>query len=1011
METEVHNPYLNGSPSTIRNATNSIKASTSPNSPKITPSVETMAASEDSKTNGSTHVASATTNRSFFSRNRSKSTSGQVFGTIASSNNSNTDRIPSGTIKETSIDAEAESNYHGEADPISFSSLRIASMFHHKVRNLFKFSNATSAPSSASSTPTPPDSTVASPAVYVSASPSLSNLPVDEEIDLSKDAPRSNFNVNYTPVNLPYFESFPVEVDEMVDVEIPVNNGSKEHRELDKKVIKENTKDVQANNEIQPSGFKARFLRRRTNTASNILNNGNGDSDPTMVQAQSYQSKIKSPVPTNSDSNNSIPTIEQLPAIDMDSLLNITSPGSPGPSQPTLTPGVIPELGSNSHSKGFFSRKVKRVSSAPNNLKNLLKGEGNESEPVTTTLLNQELAIKNATVDGNTPVATVTGNNEAETTDKININDPDKDEEKSASGIGSKFMKISNLHTPIKNKTRSNSFGNKLSSLRNNIPSGSSSSQTTRNRSRSNSKSKMLNNRTYSSNSVKITDVEVAPNSFDKVKLLGRGDVGKVYLVREKQTNKLFAMKVLNKTEMIKRNKVKRALTEQEILSTSNHPFIVTLYHSFQSDNYLYLCMEYCMGGEFFRALQNLKKKCIPEAAARFYAAEVTAALEYLHLMGYIYRDLKPENILLHQSGHIMLSDFDLSKQATVLGSPTIIGANSHNSTGRRDDDNNANNDTPGTTGGGLLSSSSSSSGFGNSYFSSSSSHNHFPTIDTKSCIANFRTNSFVGTEEYIAPEVIKGNGHTSAVDWWTLGILVYEMLYGTTPFKGKNRNLTFANVLKHDVAFLDSNGFSISNNCKSLIKKLLIKDEHKRLGSRAGASDIKSHPFFKNTQWALLRNQDPPIIPLQQDKRAIIEANWDNFKEFKESQSIDKYHLNSAKNSMSSTTSSLIGVNSGTGAGTPARPSHNSHLSNARTSNINYSNLAFTKKVPKDPFKNFNSITLKHLGDDSSENGDNGLNKNGEPGVEEDDDYEQFLNEQYESGNGNILNGYYYDF
>lgn len=233
---------------------------------------------------------------------------------------------------------------------------------------------------------------------------------------------------------------------------------------------------------------------------------------------------------------------------------------------------------------------------------------------------------------------------------------------------------------------------------------------------------------------------------------------------------------------MIKRNKIKRALAEQEILATSNHPFIVTLYHSFQSEDHLYLCMEYCSGGEFFRALQTRPGKCIPEDDARFYAAEVTAALEYLHLMGFIYRDLKPESksnkschshahltnvpdILLHQSGHIMLSDFDLSKQSDLGGKPTmIVGKN-----GARTD--------------------------------------ALPTIDTRSCIANFRTNSFVGTEEYIAPEVIKGSGHTSAVDWWTLGILIYEMLYGTTPFKGKNRNATFANILREDIPFPDHAG------------------------------------------------------------------------------------------------------------------------------------------------------------------------------------------------------------
>src|ERR1700749_2394168 len=101
---------------------------------------------------------------------------------------------------------------------------------------------------------------------------------------------------------------------------------------------------------------------------------------------------------------------------------------------------------------------------------------------------------------------------------------------------------------------------------------------------------------------------------------------------------------------MIKRNKIKRALAEQEILATSNHPFIVTLYHSFQSEDHLYLCMEYCSGGEFFRALQTRPNKCVGEEDARFYAAEVTAALEYLHLMGFIYRDLKPESTCFQRS-------------------------------------------------------------------------------------------------------------------------------------------------------------------------------------------------------------------------------------------------------------------------------------------------------------------------------------------------------------------------
>ncbi|ORZ28634.1 kinase-like domain-containing protein [Lobosporangium transversale] len=344
--------------------------------------------------------------------------------------------------------------------------------------------------------------------------------------------------------------------------------------------------------------------------------------------------------------------------------------------------------------------------------------------------------------------------------------------------------------------------------------------------------------RTYSSNSIKKKSVEVSPSSFVKIRLLGKGDVGKVYLVRQKDTDRLYAMKVLSKKEMIKRNKIKRAFAEQEILATSNHPFIVTLYHSFQSEDYLYLCMEYCMGGEFF-PLQTRPGKYLLEEDAKFYAAEVIAALEYLHLMGFIYRDLKPENILLHQTGHIMLTDFDLSKQSSPAGEPTVVKTGSPS--------------TP-------------------------------PAIDTKSCIANLRTNSFVGTEEYIAPEVIKGCGHTSAVDWWTLGILMYEMLFGVTPFKGKDRNATFQSILHTDVQFPDHPGAQpISSLCKSVIRKLLIKDDQLRLGSKAGASDVKSHPFFKTTNWALLRHLPPPIIPQPSFGEDAV-----NFREMQESVSLD---------------------------------------------------------------------------------------------------------------------------
>ncbi|KAJ2705132.1 serine/threonine protein kinase, AGC [Coemansia sp. IMI 203386] len=326
--------------------------------------------------------------------------------------------------------------------------------------------------------------------------------------------------------------------------------------------------------------------------------------------------------------------------------------------------------------------------------------------------------------------------------------------------------------------------------------------------------------RTYSSNSMRVQKISVGPKSFTKIKLLGKGDVGKVYLVRQKESGKLYAMKVLSKAEMIKRNKIKRVLAEQEILATANFPFIVTLYHSFQSDERLYFCMDYCIGGEFFRVLQSRPGKCLPEEDAKFYAAEVTCALEYLHLSGFIYRDLKPENILLHETGHIMLTDFDLSKQSDPPGTPTVL--------------------------------------------KNSSFFYTLPSVDTRACTAGLRTNSFVGTEEYIAPEVIKGVGHSSAVDWWTLGILIFEMLFGSTPFKGSNRNATFRNILKSDIVFpAPPTHQAISTQCKALVRRLLTKNDKKRLGSRAGAADIKLHGWFKNITWALLRHRTPPILPL----------------------------------------------------------------------------------------------------------------------------------------------------
>jgi len=307
-----------------------------------------------------------------------------------------------------------------------------------------------------------------------------------------------------------------------------------------------------------------------------------------------------------------------------------------------------------------------------------------------------------------------------------------------------------------------------------------------------------------------IARTTIGPKDFVKIKLLGRGDVGKVYLVQRRDTEELYAMKVLSKDEMLKRNKVKRVLTEREILATTDHPFIVTLYWSFQSKGHLYFVMDYCAGGEFFRTLQKQPNKRLTEEAVRFYGAEVLLALEYLHMMGFIYRDLKPENLLLHSSGHLMLTDFDLSKASITPVTAHVL--------------------------------------------------KKFMSPPQITGSPELVTNSFVGTEEYIAPEVIIGRGHTSTVDWWTYGILLYEMRFGRTPFRGRNQDDTFSRVLDNSVKFPED--VIASKDLKSLVRKLLHKDPKKRLGGQHGASEIKEHPFFKSVNWALIRNETPPIIP-----------------------------------------------------------------------------------------------------------------------------------------------------
>ncbi|XP_002527210.2 serine/threonine-protein kinase AGC1-7 isoform X2 [Ricinus communis] len=351
-------------------------------------------------------------------------------------------------------------------------------------------------------------------------------------------------------------------------------------------------------------------------------------------------------------------------------------------------------------------------------------------------------------------------------------------------------------------------------------------------------------------------------SNFRLLKRLGYGDIGSVYLVELRGTNAHFAMKVMDKASLASRNKLLRAQTEREILGLLDHPFLPTLYSYFETDKFYCLVMEFCSGGNLHSLRQRQPYKHFTEEAARFFASEVLLALEYLHMLGIVYRDLKPENVLVRDEGHIMLSDFDLSLRCSV--SPTLVKSSSVNVS-----------NGGGNGGGGILDDEFAVHGCmqPSTFFprilpskknrKSKSDFGLFVGGALPELMAeptNVRSMSFVGTHEYLAPEIIRGEGHGSAVDWWTFGIFLYELLHGTTPFKGQGNRATLFNVVGQPLRFPETP--QVSFVARDLIRGLLVKEPHKRIAYKRGATEIKQHPFFEGVNWALVRSAMPPHIP-----------------------------------------------------------------------------------------------------------------------------------------------------
>ncbi|CAK9322536.1 unnamed protein product [Citrullus colocynthis] len=366
---------------------------------------------------------------------------------------------------------------------------------------------------------------------------------------------------------------------------------------------------------------------------------------------------------------------------------------------------------------------------------------------------------------------------------------------------------------------------------------------------------------------VRSHDGMLGLNHFRLLRRLGCGDIGSVYLSELTGTKTYFAMKVMDKAALASRKKLLRAQTEREILQSLDHPFLPTLYTHFETEKFSCLVMEFCPGGDLHALRQRQPGKFFPEHAARFYVAEVLLALEYLHMLGIIYRDLKPENVLVRDDGHIMLSDFDLSLRCAV--SPTLVKSSNSGLEAK-------------------------SSGYcaqpacieptcimqpdciqpacftprflsrhrkeKKSKPKSEVYHQVSPLPELIAEPTSARSMSFVGTHEYLAPEIIKGEGHGSAVDWWTFGIFLYELLFGRTPFKGAGNRATLFNVVGQPLRFPESP--SVSFAARDLIRGLLVKEPQHRLAYRRGATEIKQHPFFQSVNWALIRCANPPEVP-----------------------------------------------------------------------------------------------------------------------------------------------------
>ncbi|XP_006856075.2 probable serine/threonine protein kinase IRE4 isoform X2 [Amborella trichopoda] len=313
----------------------------------------------------------------------------------------------------------------------------------------------------------------------------------------------------------------------------------------------------------------------------------------------------------------------------------------------------------------------------------------------------------------------------------------------------------------------------------------------------------------------------ISIEDFEIIKPISKGAYGKVFLARKRTTGDLFAIKVLKKMDMIRKNDVESILAERNILITVRNPFVVRFFYSFTCRDNLYLVMEYLNGGDIYSLLRNVG--CLEESVARIYVAELVLALEYLHSLGIVHRDLKPDNILVAHDGHIKLTDFGLSKIG-LINSTEELGGN-----------------------------------MGSISFLSED-HHLGTSFEEASHREKGNQRVAVGTPDYLAPEILLGTEHGYTADWWSVGIILFELITGIPPFAARLPEAIFDNILNRKIPWPRIPD-DMSYTAKDLIDRLLDNDPNQRLGAK-GACEVKAHPFFNEVNWDTLALQKAAFVP-----------------------------------------------------------------------------------------------------------------------------------------------------